>query len=102
VERNVGVVVDGGEDLERVRVPKLILPNHTWPTFTRHLQLAPPFGPTLAMTGDPLTPQTTWSQYINQIYMTGKRPIVGSYDHRVVEARAREVTKDNHRTFAHP
>jgi hypothetical protein len=49
-----------------------------------------------SMTGDPLTPQTTWSQYAAEVYLTGKRPINGSYDHRVVEARAREATKDNH------
>ena len=48
------------------------------------------------MTGDPLIPQTTWSQYTAEIYLTGKRPINGSVDHRVVEARAREATKDNH------
>jgi hypothetical protein len=53
------------------------------------------------MTGDPLTPQTTWSQYTAEIYLTGKRPIIGSYDHRVVEARAREATKDNHCAFTH-
>ena len=55
----------------------------------------------LAMTGEPLIPQTTWSQYTAEIYLTGKRPIIGSYDYRVVEARAREVTKDNHCAFAH-
>ena len=53
------------------------------------------------MTGDILTPQTTWSQYTTEIYLTGKHPINGSYDHRVVEARAREATKDNHCEFAH-
>lgn len=51
------------------------------------------------MAGDPVTPQTTWSQYTAEIYLTGKRPIIGSYDHRVVEARAREATKDNHGAF---
>jgi hypothetical protein len=55
----------------------------------------------LAMTGDPLIPQTTWSQYTAEVYLTGKRPIIGSVDHRVVEARAREATKDNHCAFAH-
>lgn len=51
------------------------------------------------MTGDPLTPQATWSQYAIEIYLSGKRPIIGSYDHRVVEARAREATKDNHSAY---
>jgi hypothetical protein len=54
----------------------------------------------LAMTGDPPTPQATWSQYSTEIYLTGKRPIIGSYDYRVVEARAREATKDNPCAFA--
>ena len=53
------------------------------------------------MTDDPLTPQTTWSQYTAEVYLMGKRPIIGSYDHRVVEERAREATKDNHGAFAH-
>ena len=53
------------------------------------------------MTGDPPNPQTTWSQFTTEIYKTGKRPINGSYDHRVVEARAREAMKDNQRAFAH-
>jgi hypothetical protein len=48
------------------------------------------------MTGDPLTPQTTWSQYTAEIYLMGKRPVIGSYDHRVIEATAREAMKDNH------
>ncbi len=42
------------------------------------------------------TPQTTWSSYISQIYVTGTRPVDGSYDYRAVEEKAREVTKDNH------
>ena len=50
------------------------------------------------MTGDPdpLTPQTTWSQYTAKIYLMGKRSVIGSYDHRVVEATTREAMKDNH------
>jgi hypothetical protein len=59
-----------------------------------------PFRATLAMTGDLPTPQTTWSQFTTEIYETGKRPINGSYDHRVIEARAREAMKDNQRAFA--
>ncbi|KAI0298114.1 FMN-dependent alpha-hydroxy acid dehydrogenase [Multifurca ochricompacta] len=51
------------------------------------------------MTGDPLAPQTTWSRYLTQIYMTGQRPLIGSYDHRNVEAKAREATKDNHAAY---
>jgi len=53
------------------------------------------------MTDDPLTPQTTWSQYTAEVLLMGKRPIIGSYDHRVVEERAREAMKDNHCAFAH-
>jgi lactate 2-monooxygenase len=53
------------------------------------------------MAGDPLTPQTTWSQYTTEIYLSGKPPIIGSYDYRVVEERAREATKDNHCAFSH-
>ena len=52
------------------------------------------------MTDDPLTPQTTWSQYTTEVYLMGKHPIIGSYDYRVVEERAREATKDNHGAFA--
>ena len=47
------------------------------------------------MTGDTLTPRTTWSQYVTQIYMAGKRPVIGSYDYRLIEAKAREELKDN-------
>lgn len=53
------------------------------------------------MTDDSLTPQTTWSQYTAEIYLTAKRPVIGSYDHRVIEARAREATKDNHGALSH-
>ena len=41
------------------------------------------------------TPQTTWSQYAAQIYVAGKRPVIGSYDYRLMEAKAREEMKDN-------
>ena len=47
------------------------------------------------MPGNPPTPQTTWSQYVAQIYTTGDRPVNGSYDYRVIEAKAREAMKDN-------
>ncbi|KAH9983711.1 FMN-dependent alpha-hydroxy acid dehydrogenase [Russula compacta] len=49
----------------------------------------------LTMTADYLTPQAHWSKYLAQIYTTGKRPVIGSYDHRVTEAKAREAMKDN-------
>jgi hypothetical protein len=48
------------------------------------------------MTGDPLAPQTTWSHYTASIYLGGIRPVIGSYDHRSIEGKAREVMKDNH------
>lgn len=50
------------------------------------------------MTADYLSPQAPWSTYLAQIYTAGKRPVIGSYDHRVVEAKAREAMKDNLRT----
>ena len=53
------------------------------------------------MTGDTFTPQTTWSQYVAQIYMAGKRPVIGSYDYRIIEAKAREEMKDNLRACLH-
>ena len=52
------------------------------------------------MTGDPLTPQTSWSYYTASIYLADRRPIIGSYDHRRIEGKAREVMKDNHRASA--
>jgi hypothetical protein len=53
------------------------------------------------MTGDALIPRTTWTQYVTQIYMTGNRPVIGSYDYRVIEAKAREAMKDNLRACPH-
>jgi len=47
------------------------------------------------MTGVTLTPQTTWSQYVAQIYTAGKPPVIGSYEYRLGEAKAREEMKDN-------
>ncbi len=44
-------------------------------------------------------PKTTWSSFLTQIYLTDRRPVNGSYDHRAVEEKAREVTKDNHGTY---
>ncbi|KAI0246396.1 FMN-dependent alpha-hydroxy acid dehydrogenase [Lactifluus subvellereus] len=51
------------------------------------------------MTGDPIVPKTTWSQYLSQIYTIGQPPVTGSYDYRVVEEKARESTKDNHAAY---
>ena len=53
------------------------------------------------MAGDALTPQTTWSQYVGEIYTTGNRPVNGSYDPRLTEAKARETMKDNLRACSH-
>ncbi|KAH9040227.1 FMN-dependent alpha-hydroxy acid dehydrogenase [Lactarius hengduanensis] len=44
-------------------------------------------------------PETTWSSLLTQIYLTDRRPVNGSYDHRAVEAKAREVTKSNHAAY---
>ncbi|KAH9983254.1 FMN-dependent alpha-hydroxy acid dehydrogenase [Russula vinacea] len=51
------------------------------------------------MTGDPLTPQTSWSYYAASIYLTDRRSVIGSYDHRRIEGKAREVMKDNHSAY---
>ncbi|KAH9960187.1 FMN-dependent alpha-hydroxy acid dehydrogenase [Russula dissimulans] len=51
------------------------------------------------MSDDPITPQTTWSQYGAQIYMAGANPIIGSYDHRLIEEKAREAMKDNRSAY---
>ena len=53
------------------------------------------------MTGDPIVPKTTWSQYLSQIYAIGRPPVSGSYDYRVVEEKTRELMKDNHGTRLH-
>jgi len=53
------------------------------------------------MSDDPITPQTTWSQYSAQIYLAGATPVIGSYDHRLIEEKAREATKDNHSGCPH-
>ena len=45
-------------------------------------------------------PKTTWSSFLSQIYLTDRRPVNGSYDYRVIEEKAREVTKDNHGTYS--
>jgi lactate 2-monooxygenase len=44
-------------------------------------------------------PKTTWSSFVTQIYLSDRRPINGSYDYRAIEAKAREVTKDNRAAF---
>jgi hypothetical protein len=44
-------------------------------------------------------PKTTWSSFVTQIYLSDRRPINGSYDYRAIEAKAREVTKDNRGTY---
>ena len=54
-----------------------------------------------SMTRDPIVPKTTWSQYLSQIYTIGQPPIIGSYDYRVVEEKARESMKDNLGTRPH-
>jgi hypothetical protein len=53
------------------------------------------------MTSNAIIPQTTWSQYAAQIYMKGTRPVIGSYDHRLMETKAREAMKDNLRACPH-
>ncbi|KAH9060161.1 FMN-dependent alpha-hydroxy acid dehydrogenase [Lactarius vividus] len=35
--------------------------------------------------------KTTWSSLLTQIYLTDRRPVNGSYDHRAVEEKAREL-----------
>jgi hypothetical protein len=45
-------------------------------------------------------PKTTWSSFLSQIYLTDRRPVNGSYDYRVIEEKAREVTKDNHGAYS--
>ncbi|KAH9961462.1 FMN-dependent dehydrogenase [Lactifluus volemus] len=45
------------------------------------------------MTGDPIVPQTTWSQYLVQVYANGETSVIGSYDYRILEEKAREATK---------
>ncbi|KAH9073457.1 FMN-dependent alpha-hydroxy acid dehydrogenase [Lactarius deliciosus] len=45
---------------------------------------------------NPPAPKTTWSSLLSQVYLTDMRPVNGSYDHRAVEAKAREVMKSNH------
>ncbi|KAH8982195.1 FMN-dependent alpha-hydroxy acid dehydrogenase [Lactarius hatsudake] len=44
---------------------------------------------------NPPDPKTTWSSLLTQVYLTDRRPVNGSYDHRAIEAKAREVTKNN-------
>jgi hypothetical protein len=51
--------------------------------------------------GDPLTPQTTWSQYATSIYLTARHSVIGSYDHRLIEVKLREAMKDNYCASAH-
>jgi hypothetical protein len=51
--------------------------------------------------GDPLTPQATWSQYGTEIYVTGRHSVIGSYDHRLIEVKVREAMKDNYCASAH-
>ena len=53
------------------------------------------------MTRDPIVPKTTWSRYLSQIYTIGQIPVIGSYDYRVVEEKARESMKDNLGTRDH-
>lgn len=48
------------------------------------------------MTGDTLTPTN-----IAQIYTMVKHPVIGSYDYRHLEVKAREEMKDNRRACAH-
>jgi hypothetical protein len=45
------------------------------------------------MAGDPIVPQTTWSQYLVQVYANGETSVIGSYDYRILEEKAREATK---------
>lgn len=51
------------------------------------------------MTNDTASaPKTTWTSFLSQIYLSGRRPVNGSYDYRAIEEKAREVTKDNRGT----
>ena len=45
-------------------------------------------------------PKTAWSSFLSEIYLTDRRPVNGSYDYRVIEEKARAVTKDNRGAYS--
>jgi hypothetical protein len=53
------------------------------------------------MTGDAFIPQTPWSHPVAQTYKTDNHPVIGLYDYRLIEAKAREAMKDNPRACPH-